>query len=377
MRIGFDAKRAFLNNTGLGNYSRDTIRVLSHYYQNNKYFLYTPKEAENSRLSFLKNRTNILIRTPQSLINKALKAYWRSISIVRDLFNNKIDIYHGLSNELPLGIEKTSLKTVVTIHDLIFIRYPHLFRTIDRKIYYRKFKSACNRANKIIAVSQQTKQDIIDFFLIPEEKIEVVYQGCNKVFQNEITKDIKQETLVKYNLPENYLLYVGSIEARKNLLTLLKSLKELPEQKLVVIGNGKAYKIKCLRFIAEHNLSNRVAFLNELTLQEMAAIYQSAQLLVYPSVFEGFGIPILEALFSRIPVITSKGGCFSEAGGSTTKYINALSVNEMKEAILEIQNSTELQKQMIAKGFEYAQNFRDEKIAINLMEVYKGLRDEN
>ena len=377
MRIGFDAKRAFLNNTGLGNYSRDTIRVLSHYYQHNKYFLYTPKEAENSRLSFLKNRTNILIRTPQSLINKALKAYWRSISIVRDLFNNKIDIYHGLSNELPLGIEKTSLKTVVTIHDLIFIRYPHLFRTIDRKIYYRKFKSACNRANKIIAVSQQTKQDIIDFFLIPEEKIEVVYQGCNKVFQDKISKNIKQETLAKYNLPENYLLYVGSIEARKNLLTLLKSLKELPEQKLVVIGNGKAYKIKCLRFIAEHNLSNRVAFLNELTLQEMAAIYQSAQLLVYPSVFEGFGIPILEALFSRIPVITSKGGCFSEAGGSTTKYINPLSVNEMKEAILEIQNSTELQKQMIAKGFEYAQNFRDEKIAINLMEVYKGLRDEN
>ena len=377
MRIGFDAKRAFLNNTGLGNYSRDTIRVLSHYYQNNKYFLYTPKEAENSRLSFLKNRTNILIRTPQSLINKALKAYWRSISIVRDLFNNKIDIYHGLSNELPLGIEKTSLKTVVTIHDLIFIRYPLLFRTIDRKIYYRKFKSACNRANKIIAVSQQTKQDIIDFFLIPEEKIEVVYQGCNKVFQDKISKNIKQETLAKYNLPENYLLYVGSIEARKNLLTLLKSLKELPEQKLVVIGNGKAYKIKCLRFIAEHNLSNRVAFLNELTLEEMAAIYQSAQLLVYPSVFEGFGIPILEALFSRIPVITSKGGCFSEAGGSTTKYINPLSVNEMKEAILEIQNSTELQKQMIAKGFEYAQNFRDEKIAINLMEVYKGLRDEN
>jgi len=373
MRIGFDAKRAFLNNTGLGNYSRDTIRVLSRFYQDNKYFLYTPEEEKNSCLSFLDSRRNTFIRTPQSLINKALKTYWRSISIVRDLFNNKINIYHGLSNELPLGIEKTSIKTVVTIHDLIFIRYPHLFRTIDRKIYYKKFKSACDRANKIIAVSQQTKQDIIDFFLIPEERIEVVYQGCSKVFQDEITKDIKQETLAKYNLPENYLLYVGSIEARKNLLTLLKALKELPEQKLVVIGNGKAYKIKCLRFISKHNLSNRVAFLHDLTLKEMAGIYQSAQLLVYPSIFEGFGIPILEALFSKIPVITSKDGCFAEAGGPSTKYINPLSVNEMKEAILEIQNSTELSKQMIAKGFEYAQNFRDEKIAINLMAVYKGL----
>ena len=373
MRIGFDAKRAFLNNTGLGNYSRDTIRVLSHYYQHNKYFLYTPKEAENSRLSFLDSRTNTFIRTPQSLINKALTAYWRSKSVVRDLFTNKIDIYHGLSHELPLGIEKTNIKTVVTIHDLIFIRYPNLFRTIDRKIYYKKFKSACHRADKIIAVSQQTKQDIIDFFLIPEEKIQVVYQGCNKIFQDEISDNIKQETLAKHNLPESYLLYVGSLEARKNLLTLLKALKELPEQKLVIIGNGKAYKIKCLRFIAEHNLSNRMVFLNGLTLEEMATIYQSAQLLVYPSIFEGFGIPILEALFSKIPVITSKDGCFSEAGGPATKYINPLSVNEIKEAILEIQNSTELQKKMTTKGFEYAQNFRDEKIAKNLMQVYKAL----
>ena len=146
-------------------------------------------------------------------------------------------------------------------------------------------------------------------------------------------RDIKkQEIQVKYNLPKDYLLYVGSIEERKNLLTLLKTIEELPNQKLVVIGNGKAYKIKCLRFIAEHNLSDRVLFLTSLNLEEMAAIYQSAQLLVYPSIFEGFGIPILEALFSKIPVITSKDGCFSEAGGPATKYINPLSVNEIRTA---------------------------------------------
>ena len=373
MRIGFDAKRAFLNNTGLGNYSRDAIRVLSHFYADNKYFLYTPKDKENSRLPFLKDSKNTFVRTPQSLINKALKSYWRSKSIVRDLFTNKIDIYHGLSNELPLGIEKTNIKTVVTIHDLIFIRYPHLFRMIDRKIYYKKFKSACLRADKIIAVSQKTKQDIIDFFFIAEEKIEVVYQGCNAIFQEEIAAYKKQEVEKKYNLPKDYLLYVGSIEERKNLLTLLKTLKELPNQKLVVIGNGKAYKIKCLRFISEHNLSDRILFLSDLNLEEMAAIYQNAQMLIYPSIFEGFGIPILEALFSKTPVITSEGGCFSEAGGEHSKYINPLSVEQMKAAILEIQNSTDLQEKMTAKGFEYAQNFTDDKIANNLMQVYKSL----
>jgi len=373
MRIGFDAKRAFLNNTGLGNYSRDAIRVLSNFYTDNKYFLYTPKEKENSRLDFLDNRTNTFVRTPQSLINKTLKSYWRSKSIVRDLFTNKIDIYHGLSHELPLGIEKTNIKTVVTIHDLIFIRFPHLFRTIDRKIYYKKFKSACQRADKIIAISQQTKKDIIDFFYIPEEKIEVVYQGCNAVFHHSIADNTKQAVQEKYNLPKDYLLSVGSIEERKNLLTILKALKELPNQKLVVIGNGKAYKIKCLRFISEHNLSNRVLFLSGLNLAEMAAIYQNAQMLIYPSIFEGFGIPILEALFSKTPVITSKDGCFAEAGGSFSKYINPLSTEQMKEAILEILNSNELQEKMKTEGLKHAQYFTDHKIAENLMKVYTYL----
>jgi glycosyltransferase involved in cell wall biosynthesis len=373
MRIGFDAKRAFLNNTGLGNYSRDAIRVLSHFYSDNKYFLYTPKEKENSRLDFLDNRTNTFVRTPQSLLNKTLKSYWRSKSIVRDLFTNKIDIYHGLSHELPLGIEKTNIKTVVTIHDLIFIRYPHLFRTIDRKIYYKKFKSACQRADKIIAISQQTKKDIIDFFYIPEEKIEVVYQGCNAVFHHSIADNTKQAVQEKYNLPKDYLLSVGSIEERKNLLTILKVLKEIPKQKLVVIGNGKAYKIKCLRFISKNNLSNRVLFLSDLNLAEMAAIYQNAQMLIYPSIFEGFGIPILEALFSKTPVITSKDGCFAEAGGSFSKYINPLSTEQMKEAILEILNSNELQEKMKTEGLKHAQYFTDHKIAENLMKVYTYL----
>ena len=129
MRIGFDAKRAFLNNTGLGNYSRDTIRILADHFPNNEYLLYTPKINRNSRLSFITNKENILIQTPKSLLNRLLTGYWRNKNIVKDLNANEINIYHGLSNELPLGIEKTSIKTVVTIHDLIFMRYPDLFRS--------------------------------------------------------------------------------------------------------------------------------------------------------------------------------------------------------------------------------------------------------
>ena len=374
MRLGFDAKRAFSNETGLGNYSRDTIRILSSFFSQNKYFLYTPKKIKSPRTFFIEEKENIFVRTPESLINKTLRSYWRSFSIVKDIFTNNIDIFHGLSNELPIGIEKTSIKSIVTIHDLIFIRYPSLFKSIDRRIYYNKSKSACLRANKIIAVSEQTKKDIIDYFKISEKKIEVVYQGCNKIFQKQLTIESKNYVNKKYFLPKSYLLYVGTIEERKNLLTLLKALREIPDQKLVVIGNGKEYMIKCKKYISENNLEKRVIFISNLLLEEMAAIYQSAEIMIYPSIFEGFGIPILEALFSKTPVITSKGGCFSEAGGPHSMYVNPLNEKEIENAIIKISKSQLIKEKMINEGFSYAQKFTDKNIATNLIKVYKDLK---
>ncbi len=373
MRIGFDAKRAFYNSTGLGNYSRDSIRILSLLYPENYYFLYTPKAKENIQISFLKNKENILVRTPFSFVGNLFKKYWRSKNIIKDLVQDEIDIYHGLSQEIPLGIEKTNIKSVVTIHDLIFIRYPHLFSSIDRKIYHKKFQSACKRANKIIAISRQTKNDIIEFFGTDENKIEVVYQGCNNVFQSKISRKRIEEICKKYNLPEKFILNVGTIEERKNLLTILKSIKELPKQHLVVIGKGKEYKNKCLQYIREHNLQERVSFISAIELEEIAAIYQKSEIMIYPSFFEGFGIPILEALFSKTPVITSQGGCFSETGGDHSIYINPLSVSEITSAITKITTDTNLRNTMIEKGYNYAQNFTDKKVAENLQKVYTSL----
>ena len=373
MRIGFDAKRAFYNSTGLGNYSRDSIRILSLLYPENDYFLYTPKAKENKQISFLKNKKNILVRTPSSFVGNLFKKYWRNKNIIKDIIQDEIDIYHGLSHEIPLGIEKTNIKSVVTIHDLIFIRYPHLFSAIDQEIYHKKFQSACKRANRIIAISHQTKNDIIEFFGTDENKIEVVYQGCNNVFQSKISKKRIEEICKKYNLPEKFILNVGTIEERKNLLTILKSIKELPKQHLVVIGKGKEYKNKCLQYIREHNLKERVSFLSGIELEEIAAIYQKSEIMIYPSVFEGFGIPILEALFSKTPVITSQGGCFSETGGEHSIYINPLSVSEIISAITKITTDTNLRNTMIEKGYNYAQNFTDKKVAENLQKIYTSL----
>ena len=207
MNIGFDAKRAFYNNTGLGNYSRDTIRILSNYFAENNYFLYTPKAIKNDRLSYL-HQENIHVRTPKRIIDKSLRSLWRTSAIKRDLVKDNIELFHGLSHELPIGIEKTNIKTVVTIHDLIFLRYPQFFNAIDNKIYYQKFYHSCNLADKIIAVSEQTKKDIINFFNISPEKIDVVYQGCNEVFKKPQPNGMFDLTRKTYHIPNQYLLYV-------------------------------------------------------------------------------------------------------------------------------------------------------------------------
>lgn len=370
MRIGFDAKRAFYNDTGLGHYSRDIIRNLSDIYKEHEYFLYTPRKIKNNNLCLPENKENVFVRNPFSFLGNLSTYYWRSKDIVQDLIQDEIDVYHGLSHELPIGIENSGVKSIVTIHDLIFIRYPHFFSRIDRSIYTKKIKSSCKRSNKIIAISQQTKSDIIDFLNINEEKIQVVYQGCNKMFQSSLTETVKKRVKIKYNLPDEYLLTVGTIEERKNLLLILKSLRNLPEKKLVVIGNGKKYKKKCEQYIQDNNLTNRVIFLSGIKTQDIVAIYQQASMLIYPSIFEGFGRPILEALFSKIPVITSQTGCFAESGGKHSIYINPLCNDELTEAILLIDQNKSSRESMIKKGWEYAQKFSDKNTSRNLMELY-------
>ena len=375
MKIGFDAKRVFYNNTGLGNYSRDVVYSLSENYVKNQYFLYNPSKRFNEKISIKNNQKNILIKTPRSAIYRlpVLNSYWRRKNIIQDLIKDNIEIYHGLSNELPHKISESGIKSIITIHDLIFIRYPHLISKIDRLIYMKKTIQGCSQSDKIIAVSEQTKQDIMKFLNIKEDKIEVIYQGCNAIFQKTIPEKEQDHICRKYNLPNRFILSVGSIEERKNLLLILKSFRKLKNEKLVVIGNGGNYKEKCINYINKHLLENRVIFLNNLTTHEIASIYQKSKIMVYPSIFEGFGIPILESLFSKTPVITSKEGCFKEAGGKHSTYIDPSSTEELIHAIERINKEEDYRENMIKNGWKHAQKFTSEKVSYNLMKTYESL----
>ena len=374
MRIGFEAKRVFRNFTGLGNYSRAVVKVLSENYPANQYFLYTPDTKGTLNSSLNLKTENIFIRTAPI---KALKAIWRILQVNKNLAEDKIDIFHGLSGELPLNIRKSGIPSVVTIHDLIFIRYPHYFKSIDRNIYKYKFRKACINADRIIAISEQTKRDIIQFFNISPDKIDIVYQGCDPIFSIRSTGKELEIIKQKYQLPDEFLLCVGTIEQRKNQLLILKALKHLPKHiKLILVGKPTAYKAELTSFADNNKLTDRIIFLENVPFLDLPVIYQLAKIFVYPSRFEGFGIPILEAISSGIPTIGATGSCLEEAGGPDSMYTSPDNEEELAKHINTIIQSVSIRKNMVEKGLEYTHQFNEENIARNLMNVYqKALRN--
>ncbi len=203
---------------------------------------------------------------------------------------------------------------MVTIHDLIFLRYPQWYSFFDRKIHFYKFKKAAIQSNHIIAISEQTKADIIAYLKIPAEKITVVYQGCQDVFKKTYSEAEKTAVRQKFHLPTAFVLNVGTLEKRKNALTIVKAIQNL-DTSLVLIGKETAYTEEIHRYIETNGLQKKVLFLKTYPPTELAIVYQLATVFVYPSIFEGFGIPIIEALFSKTPVITTNSGVFPEAGG--------------------------------------------------------------
>jgi len=372
MRIGFDAKRAFFNYSGLGNYSRNTIQYLHRYYPENEYFLYIPHKSHAP--PFMDSPVQQLVY-PETLISKLFPSLWRSCLLPGKLYSDKIELYHGLSNEIPFGIHKYKIKSVVTIHDLIFLRFPEWYNLTDRMIYKRKTLYSCRKATRIIAISNQTKADIIEFYKINPDKIDVVYQGCDPQFYQETTKSQKEEILKKYNLSAGYLLNVGTIEERKNLMNIIKALHSGKiSETLVVIGRQTRYAHIVKKYIAAYQLKN-IRFLENVPNQDLPSLYQMASLFIYPSVFEGFGIPILEALFSRIPVITTSGGCFREAGGEYSIYIDPGNIEQISNSINEVLNNNELRVNMIIKGYDHALRFNDRNIVQNIINVYKTAVD--
>lgn len=373
MNVGFDAKRITHNRTGLGNYSRFIVRVLSAYYPENNYHLYSPSKSKGRLCSELEGVENIHFHYPDRFIFRIFKAVWRSGALVSSLKRDRIELFHGLSNELPYGLCKNNIRSIVTIHDLIFLRYPQFYKPIDRWIYTKKFRAACRQADKVIAISEMTKRDIVRFFNIREDKISVVYQGCDASFTHTVAQEKKNNVRATYHLPSRFILNVGSIESRKNLLLIVKAMKYLKEEdiELVAIGRRTSYADEVEQYAKENGLADRIHLISNVSFEDLPAVYQMADLFIYPSFFEGFGIPIIEAMHSGVPVIAATGSCLEEAGGPDSIYIDPDDERGLAEQISSILSSPTLCEHMKNAGVEYVKRFSDEAIARDIMQVYR------
>lgn len=372
MIIAFDGKKAANNRAGLGNYSRFVIRCMAERFPDIRFDVYVGKKRNPALLSALEKFPNVNICTPTHPVLKHFSALWDMFGIPYELKKRGADIYHGLSNVLPRNIRKAEgVKSLVTIHDLIFLSFPHTYSWFDRHFHNLKFRHACRTADKIIAVSQCTAEDIFKCYKVPKKEISVVYQGCDSSFREKCTEEFKAEVRRQFTLPVRYVLSVGTVEERKNTALIVRALKNFPELHLVIVGRRTKYAGTVEETAAGLGISDRVHILSGVGFKELPAVYQMAELFVYPSKYEGFGIPMLEALCSGVPAIGATGSCLEEAGGDAALYTDPEDADDLSEKMSRVLSDPELRQSMIEKGYAHAAKFTDEALADSLMEVYK------
>ena len=386
IKIGFESKRLFRSMTGFGAYSRTLVKGLANHYPEHRYVLLPDQSHERvsqeSKFHTLDIQTVLSLDAVSVLYppsNKSL--YWKLLGAMQQLRSNNVDIYHGLTNQLPRSISRLNIPLVITIHDLYYLHYPELCRNDlgqkdDLKKLNRELKEACIRSDKIIAVSESTKNDIVDQFSVSPDKVTVIYQSCDPVYFEKITEEKKYEVKMKYDLPDKYLMYVGSMTERKNLLSIVKAINLIPISErlpLVVIGARTAYTDVVVDYAMKKGLDNWLIFPNSVSNNDMPAVYQGAHIFLYTSLYEGFGIPVLEALVSGVPVVTSNVSALPEAAGPNSRLVEPTSVDDIARSIIEITKDKDLRSEMILKGRRYATKFESQVVSTQLMNLYKDM----
>lgn len=373
MNIAFDAKRITHNATGLGNYSRFVLGTLTEFLPENRYLLYSPSVGNPELYRQLLTHRSVRLFTPHRALALMGGSLWRNFSVPRHLRTQHVDLFHGLSNELPVGLYNARrVGTVVTIHDLAFIRYPQFYKAIDRLLYRKKYGASARHADRVITVSEATRRDVIDIFGVEEERVTTVYQGCSEAFSR-ITPEETQASRSLFALPRRYILFVGSIEERKNLGLIVEALSLLQDKELhlVAVGRKTPYTQLVLERARRLGVLSRLHLLHGVSGGNLPGIYAGAEVFVYPSRFEGFGIPIIEALSAGVPVIGATGSCLEEAGGPSSLYTDPTDASMLATLIDRVVIDISLRKKMIEDGLHYVQRFTPKRIAKDLSAIYE------
>lgn len=305
--------------------------------------------------------------------NRVIRICFENLCLPFLLHINEYDLYHSPNYVLPYFIQTHS---VLTIHDLITLDYPEFCQTESVLYFKMLFSRSIKKATKIIAVSKKVKEDILRHFNIPQEKIEVIYHGVKSHFKKVLDKELLIKIKIKYLLPDKYILFVGNIEPKKNLEKLIKAYDILKKNsdikhKLVITGkNGWKYK-SVYKIISELKIENEIIFTDYVPEDDLPAIYSMSDLFAFPSLYEGFGIPPLEAMACEVPVIVSNKGALPEITGGKCMRVDPYSISDICNGIYKLLTENQLRNTSILEGKEWVKHFSWEKTAKETLKVYE------
>jgi len=371
MKIGIDAKRIFNNSRGLGSYGRTLLDNMIAMYPEQEYVLYAPSIGITEYKSQYELYDNVAI----SIAEGKNGILWRSYGITRDISTHEIDVYHGLSHELPRNISGSRSKSVVTIHDLIFKTHPQYFPATDRFFYNLKWSHSLQHSNMIIAISQSTAADIQKYYDVDADKIEVIYSACHPRYYSDVAISRSIDHL---DLPSEYVLSVGSLEPRKNYDGLIRAYANVNKElrlPLVIVGGGKeSYKLELEKLISSLGLRDLVSIRSDVDDASLPGVYHNATLFVYPSHYEGHGLPINEAMLCGTAVVASQTSSMQEAGGPSTIYINPEDIDDIQQGLETALNSQDQRNKMIIDGLAFVRlKFDPKVVTAQTMKIYQSL----
>lgn len=372
MRIGIDARSVLKQRTGVGNYTFNLIQHLSRLDQENQYVLFYSHHLDvRSAIPRFENPNfqSKFFRFP----NKLLNLLWGTLKLPKiDWLVGRVDLYHSPNYNLNILGHGRSL---MTIHDLNFLAYREFTLASGRWHYAFKIKSYAEKVDAIIADSESTKNEIIKYLKIPDEKIHVIHLACSEKFRP-LPKGETETVREKYKIREDFILNVGTLEPRKNLGRLIEAYDRSRAKKdfLLVLAGGKGWKYKHIfRLVKQLKLEDRVVFCGYVPDSDLPELYNSASLFVYPSIYEGFGLPPLEAMACGIPVIVSHTTSLPEVVGDAGVYVNPFDIEQISFSIDGVLSDGKLLQTLRKQGLKRARLFSWEKTARETLRLYQQL----
>jgi glycosyltransferase involved in cell wall biosynthesis len=364
--IAIDARK--LSDFGIGTYIRNLIAALGELDQEDQFILFAGQQASEELGDLPENFRVVVERSPSYSIRELMALSWR-------LFRLEIDLYHSTHYVLPAVVP---CRAVVTIHDIIHLLYPEFLPSTLAFFYaQRMIRRSLSRGDRIIAVSQNTKTDLMDYFKVDGRKIRVVYSGVTDRYREKLSQTTISARLNEFGIDQPYLLFVGNPKPHKNLDNVVKayarSLEILDfDADLVCVGDREGMEFKVRQRAEQLGLGDRIRLVGHVPEEALPALYQGATLFVFPTLYEGFGLPVVEAMASGVPVITSKTSALREIAEGYSHLVNPLDVEEIAQAIAQCMADPEHREALRKLGLRRADDFRWPRTAEQTLEVYRA-----